>query len=205
MAAEPGQASVFFSNHFAPLTHGLAAPIFYVLAEVLVGKTARRFMGRNMSWTELLQIHILSLPLIGSSLQFYDKPLKHPAWSPKAATGDEIYAYSDQFMDGARGIPAVLFAEYVLETFARGFHIPKFVFKEIAVTAFTKTITRPISVMILPYLPSDFQASYMILEAIFARSATTARNGHKKEKISQKDQEPAEWIDQAGKSAATFS
>ena len=175
MGDEPGQASVFFSNHIAPLTHGLSAPIFYVLAEVLVGKTARRFMGRNMTWTELLQIHVLSLPFIGSTKQFFDPPIKHPAWSLKEAKGDQIYGYGDQFMDGARGIPAVLFAEYILETFARGIHMPKFVFKDIAVTAFTKTITRPISVLLLPYLPTDFQASYFVLESIFARSATTAR------------------------------
>ena len=204
MADEPGTATVFFNNHFAPFTHGLGAPIFYVLAEVLVGKTARRFMGRNMTWTELLQVHVLSLPFIGPTKQFFDPPIKHAAWSKKKAAGEEIYGYGDQFMDGARGIPAVLLAEYILETFARGVHMPKFNFKEIAVTAFTKTITRPLSVLLLPYLPSDFQASYMVLESVFGRNANTARMGDEKEKVKQADQDPALWMDHANKKKSQY-
>ena len=194
MADEPGTATTFFRNHTAPYTHGISAPLFYILAEVLVSKTARRFMGSNMGWIELFQVHFLSLPYMGSLSGYYDPPLKHTAFSKKGAAGDEKYGYGDQLMDGAKGIPAVILAQIVRETFGKGFHFPRIPIKDLAVSAFCKTITRPLSVLLLAYLPADFQASYTVFESILARQATSSRLAPSEQKIKNTDHKIDDWI-----------
>jgi hypothetical protein len=179
MSGKPKEYGAFegaIQNHIAPFTHGISAPITYIALEVLVSKLIRRFVGTNLGWMELLQIHTLSLPFIGPLMGWFDPPIKHQAFVKKKATTEaDKYAFTDQLMDGAKGIPAVLFAEYILETFRRGFHYPKMRFKDIAVTAVAKTATRPLTVAIFPYLPADNRASYLVLEAIFAKLAVTSR------------------------------
>jgi len=197
--SEPKKYGAFegaLQNHFAPFTHGISAPLFYIAMEVAVSKLIRRFVGTNTGWLELIQIHGLSLPFIGPLMQFFDPPMKHQAFvGKKASTDKEKYAFTDQLMDGAKGIPAVLFAEYVLETFRRGFHMPKLAMKDIMVTGFAKTATRPITVAVFPYLPADFRATYLVMEAVFAKLALTGRQQKEATKTQNKDASIAEFAE----------
>ena len=209
MSGKPKEYGTFegaLQNHFAPFTHGISAPLFYIAMEVAVSKLIRRFVGTNTGWLELIQIHGLSLPFIGPLMQFFDPPLKHAAFVSKEAKADEEkYAFTDQLMDGAKGIPAVLFAEYVLETFRRGFHMPKLAMKDIMVTGFAKTATRPITVAVFPYLPVDFRATFLVMEAVFAKLALTGRYQKAKDVLEHKDADLTDFIGRGSTKAADVS
>ena len=120
----------------------------YIAIEVLVSQLVRFIMKAPKGWTDLIFIHTLSLPFMGGAAGFADDNRELDK-NPKV--------WSELFMDGAKGIPAVLLAQWVLETFYTGFHFPWFNMKDLLITAGAKTISRPISAFIVPYLPDGMQ------------------------------------------------
>ena len=74
---------------------------------------------------ELAAIHTVSLPFIGGGAAFVEFP--HPM-GYEALWGDLV-------MDGAKGIPAVFAAQYVVNTALKGLHAPSIKFKEVLTTA----------------------------------------------------------------------
>jgi hypothetical protein len=155
----------------APITNDIQGAALYVGLEVIVSKLIRRFFGNARGWMELIFTHTLSLPFLGGIAGMINKPLKG---SIDAVTSPK-YEITDQLMDGAIGVPAVLLAEYILETFYRGIHFPKLAIRDLAVTAGSKIITRPISVQLYKFMPEGQAASMLLMEAIIARQAIGAR------------------------------
>ena len=117
--------------------------IEYVAVEVLVSAIVRNFMKAPRTWKDLVLVHSISLPFLGGASGFMDPP------------GEYSAGWATQFTDGAKGIPAVLLAEWVLATYYKGFHFPWFGMKDLLITAGAKTISRPISAAFYGYLPND--------------------------------------------------
>ena len=134
----------------------------YVTVEVLVSALVRKFMKAPKSWTSLIMIHTLSLPLMGGAQGFVG-PIR---------SVDGGSDFKTLFTDGAKGIPAVLIAQWILETFNTGFKFPWFNMKDLLITAGAKTLSRPITALVYPYLPSSAQDAYQLAESMIARQQT---------------------------------
>ena len=136
---------------FDPRKYDLVAGSAQLVAvEVIVSKVIRKILRMgNRGFAELAAIHALSLPFLGGLSGFF---------SPNHAIGGS--SQSDAFADGAKGVPAVLLAQYITNVAAKGMHIPKISFKEILVTAAAKTLTRPLIVLMYPKLHKALQNNF---------------------------------------------
>ena len=120
-------------------TKQLLGSLEYVAAEVVVAKIVRKIIKADTKgWLELAYIHTLSLPFLGGLGAFFENQKDYDGQDPD--TGKAI-GVATQLMDGAKGIPAVLLAQYILESFAKGFHVPWFNLKDLLITAGTKALT----------------------------------------------------------------
>ena len=137
----------------------------YVAIEVLVSALIRFMMKAPKGWTELVFIHALSMPFMGGAVGFLDT---------NRALDKNPKVWSELFMDGAKGIPAVLLAEWVLNTFYKGFHFPWFNMKDLLITAGAKTISRPITAFVLEYLPDNMQDSYVVCQQMIDNQQITS-------------------------------
>ena len=151
-------------NLFKPLTSATMGAAEYVLLEVCVGKVLRRFINAPRGWIDLAVCHTVSLPLIGGLSQFFEAQKDIFA---KAGTDDA--GWTQQLGDGAKAVPAIYAAEYIVNTFTGGIHMPKPALKDAGITLVGKAITRPIAAMILPYLPDTMAESYHVLDKLIKR------------------------------------
>ena len=69
-------------------------------------------------------------------------------------------------MDGAKGIPAVLLAEWVLNTFYKGFHFPWFNMKDLLITAACKALTTPMLYAARNVLPNMITNGLEIMQLL---------------------------------------
>ena len=130
----------------------------YVGVEVLISYIARRvFKIAPRPVTELVAIHALSLPFIGGLAAFADD--EHPL-GLEAPMGD-------QFMDGAKGIPAVFASTYIVNTYLAGLHAPRLDFKDILITAAAKIASRPVLSLAYPRFGNGFRNGQDALSQIF--------------------------------------
>ena len=132
----------------------------YIALEVFVSAVVRKIMKAPKGYMELVAIHALSLPLMGGAVGFVgnNRDVRTSNWG-------------ELFMDGAKGVPAVLLAQWVLNTFYSGFAFPWFNMKDPLITAGAKVITRPLTSMIIDYLPADFQDGLDLLNGIVTRQS----------------------------------
>mgnify|MGYP001061627218 FL=1 len=77
--------------------------------------------------------------------------------------------FVDHLTDGAKGIPAVLLAQWILDSFAKGFHVPWFNMKDLLITAGTKALTRPVIGFIFTYLPGAAQDNLLVVDEMIRR------------------------------------
>ena len=132
----------------------------HVGLEVLVSYLARRVFGiEKRTILELTAIHGISVPLAGGLSGFADSA--HPL-RLQAPMGD-------QFMDGAKGIPGVFAATYIVNTFLSGIHAPGINVKDILVTAASKILTRPLMSMLYPNLGDSFRNGQDAIEETFQK------------------------------------
>ena len=75
----------------------------------------------------------------------------------------------DQLTDGGKGIPAVLLAQWILDSFTKGFHAPWFNLKDLLITAGTKALTRPLVGFIFTYLPEAGQDNLRVVDEMIRR------------------------------------
>ena len=110
----------------------------YVAAEVLVSKILRRIMkADNKGWMELAAVHTISLGFMGGTTAVFNK---------KDGWGSDKFA--DKVKQGAMGIPALFIAQYVYNTFGKGFHMPFWSMKDALIMAAAKILTRPLLAMV---------------------------------------------------------
>ena len=149
----------------------LLGSLEYIAFEVLVAKLIRKIMkADNVGWARLAYIHALSLPFMGGAAGFFDPQSNYEGNDSK---GKKI-EFGTRLADGAKGIPAVILAQWILESFNKGFHAPWFNMKDLLITAGSKTITRPLTAIIIPYLPEDMQDNYELIHAVIEKQATAS-------------------------------
>ena len=122
-----------------------------VASEVAVSWMIRKFMKVPKPLLQLAFIHALSLPFIGGigPALFSDKTAK--PYDNKIK--DKENTFTAQLTKGAYGIPAVLLAQWIVETSSVGFHMPWFNMKDLLITASAKAITAPLLFTLHEYLP----------------------------------------------------
>ena len=134
--------SNIFKNAILPLDFRkgkvVQGTIVYVAAEVLVAKVLRKIMkADNKSIMELAAVHTVSLGIMGGTSAMFKK---------KEGWGTE--KFSAKIKEGAMGIPAVFLAQYIYNTFGKGFHMPFWSMKDALIMAASKILTRPLLAMV---------------------------------------------------------
>ena len=74
----------------------------YIALEVFVSAVVRKIMKAPKGYMELVAIHAISLPFMGGAVGFVDN---------NADIAKSPAQYGELFMDGAKGVPAVLLAQ----------------------------------------------------------------------------------------------
>ena len=139
----------------------LMGSLEYIAAEVVVSKVLRKIIkADNKGWLELVYVHALSLPFMGGTAAFFDA---NAGYTGNDAEGNEV-GFTKHAMDGAKGIPAVIVAQYIIESISKGFHAPWFNMRDLLITAGSKAITRPLIGFIYTYLPKDAAANLQVVE-----------------------------------------
>ena len=167
--ADKTGAQQVLKNAFKPFTSATMGSAEYVALEVVVSKMLRRFINAPRGWVDLAVVHALSLPFIGGLSKFMENTKSIFA---DKATPDGGWA--QQLQDGAKGAPGVYLAEYIVNTFNGGIHMPRPALKDAGVTLVGKAITRPIAAIVLPYLPANLQESFEVLDILFQRQYARA-------------------------------
>ena len=161
------QVQNVLSNAIAPVDirkgKQVVGAVEYVALEVAVSKIVRVMLKmEHRGILELAWIHALSIPFMGGLGAPFGK---NKSLLDTTDTG----GYTAAFKDGAKGIPAVLAAQWVIATAYKGFHFPWFTMKDLLITAGSKTITRPIAYSIVQSLPKDMEDGFLVLDALVQR------------------------------------
>ena len=69
-------------------------------------------------------------------------------------------------MDGAKGVPGVFAAQYIINTALKGLHAPRLNFTDILVTAAAKIATRPLISFIYKPMGETLRANLDMTEAL---------------------------------------
>ena len=145
----------------------LLGSLEYIAFEVVVAKMVRKLMKcDNLGWLKLAYIHALSLPFMGGAAGFFDEQEGYTG--PKSKDQKPV-GFVDQLTDGGKGIPAVLLAQWILDSFSKGFHAPWFNLKDLLITAGTKALTRPLVGFIFTYLPEAGQDNLRVVDEMIRR------------------------------------
>ena len=137
-----------------------------VAMEVVVSKLLRWFLGANShSILYLISVHSASQALLGGFSGYFDDV----AYS---AAGPSTF---QALTDGAKGIPGLFAAQYVVNTGLRGLHFPGLSFKDMLITGASKALTRPIINMAYNSLPATMQKNFAAHDEMFNKQKTIAR------------------------------
>ena len=156
------QVQNVLSNAIAPVdfrkAKQLVGTVEFVAVEVLVSKIVRTVLRmENRGLMDLAFVHLLSIPFMGG--------IAAPFGNVRAigATG----GYGQAAVDGAKGIPGVLIAQWIIATASKGFHFPWFNLKDLLITAGSKALSRPLVYSVIDKLPIDAQAGFAVLDQLF--------------------------------------
>jgi len=181
---EAGEYTNVLTNLVLPVdprrTKLLLGSLEYIAFEVVVGKMVRKLIkADNVGWARLAYIHAVSMPFLGGAAGFF--PEAEAYEGARADTGKAI-GFTDHLVDGAKGIPAVLLAQWILDSVTKGFHAPWFNMKDLLITAGTKMLTRPVIGFVFKYLPSDAQNNLLVVDELIRRQRffSTLRSDPKK-------------------------
>ena len=149
---------------FNPMQAYLAGgAVEYVAVEVLVSKFLRKMLRfEDRGFLELAYIHALSLPFLGGASSFVEAP------------GSYTDDYVKQFTDGAKGVPAVLIAQWIVATCSRGFHIPSISIKDVFITAAAKSLSKPLLKIVFKNLPEDMASALNVVGEMTRKQNATA-------------------------------
>ena len=139
-----------------------------VAVEVLVSKLLR--WGLKMEQrtvADLAIVHGISQGMIGGMSKILGKDIVPLNGKNK---------HMATFIDGAKGIPGLFAAQYVVNTAAQGLHFPKFTMKDMLITGAAKALSRPLINATWDYhkmLNKNFQAH----DGLLVRQQNAARFG----------------------------
>ena len=155
---------------FNPMRGRLAAGTAeYIAVEVLVSKFLRKLMKfADKGFFELAYIHAVSMPFLGGAAGFME------------ANSSYADTYMRNLKDGAKGVPAVLIAQWVYETCFKGFHVPSFNLKDVMITAAAKSLSKPLVKMVYKNLPEDMASALNVVGEMVKRQNAASFNYAKK-------------------------
>ena len=140
----------------------------HVAPEVLVQKVVARMFGKGADQGIMFSAltHALSVPYIGGF--GFMSPTYHPTLGAP---------YSQQLQAGVGGVPAVLFARYLLELIGgeKLLHLPWDNVRDLMVTIISKSITRPALSTVGKFLPEFYVKSYNSLQNRFDSQSANSR------------------------------
>ncbi len=170
-------AKIVFDNVVEPVDPRTASIGKYlgefetVAVEVAVSKLLRWLLKiQQRSIADLYVLHATSQGLIGGFGAIVFEAPSHI---------DGNGTFFGGLADGAKGIPALIAAQYVVNTAARGLHIPSFSFKDLLLTGSSKALSRPLLnfMMKTPKLPDVMKQGIQSHDAQLAAQWTAARWG----------------------------
>ena len=115
----------------------------YVAWEVIIAKIFRMALRKDTkSVFELVQVHAASMAFLGGAAGFVKPP------------GGFTQSLLLNLQDGAKGIPALMLGQIVVDTCKRGFHVPMrgWTMTDFMISAASKAISRPIYSLIYPFI-----------------------------------------------------
>ena len=160
--------SNIFKNAILPLDFRkgkvVQGTLVYVAAEVLVSKVLRRIMkADNKTIMELAAVHTISLGIMGGTSAVF---------SMEDGYGAKDFA--KKVKGGAMGIPALFVAQYIYNTFGKGFHMPFWSMKDALIMAAAKILTRPLLAMV--YDKSKFTQNALDAQSLAEHLQVKASN-----------------------------
>ena len=130
-----------------------------VFVEVVVSKILRKALRmEDRSVFQLAAVHYVSQPVMGGFIA--------PLGDVTTIQGS---SYQQALMDGAKGVPAVFFAQYVVNTSFQGVHVPKISIKDAFITAAAKALSRPLMKFAVPKLGTDIQEHFVVSDQLVGR------------------------------------
>ena len=162
-------------NLLEPFTLATQGVVEYVAIEVLVGQLVRVAMGMPYNWMTSSEIHLLSVPAIGT-LNFGDAfGNLVRAEDAKVRGKKEDIKYFEELAAGAKGVPGVI-AGYIASNFVhQGMKIPSFANRDFTALVAAKILSRPITKGIFDMLPADAAGKLEVLNALFNRQRALAQ------------------------------
>ena len=137
-----------------------------VAMEVVVSKLMRWLLkSESRSILYLTGVHAASQAFLGGFSGFFEDQ-KYLAQGPTTM---------EALMDGAKGIPGLFAAQYVVNTASTGLHFPKLSFKDVLITAASKAITRPIINLAYGSLPESVQKNFSAHDEMVNKQKACAR------------------------------
>ena len=149
----------------------LAGAATVVASEVLVGWVIRKVMKAPKPVLEMAYIHALSLPFLGGLSGYQEEPSLRTSIP---AVKDGTQSYGHQLAAGAKGIPAVILAQYIVASFSRGFHVPWFNLKDLLITAAAKAVTAPLLFALSESLPESLADGLEVMQQLVELQAASS-------------------------------
>ena len=140
-----------------------------IASEVLFEYIIRMFMKARKPVLDLVYIHALSTPFLGG-LQFTKPSMR----ISQVSEDGKANGYFEQIMSGAKGIPAVILAQYVVSSFTSGFHVPWFNLKDILITAAAKAVTAPLLFALSESMPESLADGLDVMQQLVELQAASS-------------------------------
>ena len=177
MGDKEGYSNVFW-NAIQPYNFNydnqLAGAATVVASEVLVGWVIRKVMKAPKPVLEMAYIHALSLPFLGGLSGYQEEPSFRTSIPSGAKKGETTQGYGHQLAAGAKGIPAVILAQYIVASFTRGFHVPWFNLKDILITAAAKAVTAPLLFALSESMPESLADGLEVMQQLVELQAASS-------------------------------
>ena len=152
----------------------LAGAATIVASEVLVGWVIRKVMKAPKPVLEMAYIHALSLPFLGGLSGYQEVPSLRTSVPGGVKVGETTQGYGHQLAAGAKGIPAVILAQYVVSSFTSGFHVPWFNLKDILITAAAKAVTAPLLFALSESMPESLADGLDVMQQLVELQAASS-------------------------------
>ena len=152
----------------------LAGSATVVASEVLVGWVIRKVMKAPKPVLEMAYIHALSLPFLGGLAGYQEDPSFRTSIPSGEKKGETTQGYGHQLAAGAKGIPAVILAQYIVASFTRGFHVPWFNLKDILITAAAKAVTAPLLFALSESMPESLADGLDVMQQLVELQAASS-------------------------------
>ncbi len=169
---EPGMITKTLQNSvepFNPQTGGaqVFGSIQSVAAEVAVSKFLRWLLKMEQrSVYDLAILHSVSQGMLGGFMGYFND---------MADIDTKDLGVGGALADGAKGLPALVVAQYIVNTAAKGLHFPGFSMKDLLITGASKALTRPLLNKTAQWHPKAVRDNFKAHDRMVQRQKASAR------------------------------